>query len=46
MNLFIILALRELYSPALHPRIKGAVLLSGPYTFEIMPADRKDAVGL
>ncbi|SJL11554.1 uncharacterized protein ARMOST_14959 [Armillaria ostoyae] len=46
MNVLIILALPKLYSPTLHPRIKGAVLLSGSYTFENMPADRKDSVGL
>ncbi|KAK0442790.1 Alpha/Beta hydrolase protein [Desarmillaria tabescens] len=46
MNMFTILALPELYSPTLQPRIKGAVLLSGPYTFEDMPADMKDSVRL
>ncbi|KAK0442793.1 Alpha/Beta hydrolase protein [Desarmillaria tabescens] len=30
MNMFTILNLPELYSPTLNPRIKGAVLLSGP----------------
>ncbi|KAK0204258.1 hypothetical protein DFS33DRAFT_1454511 [Desarmillaria ectypa] len=43
MDMFTILALPELYSPTLQPRIKGAVLLSGPYTFEDMPADMKDS---
>ncbi|KAK0452062.1 Alpha/Beta hydrolase protein [Desarmillaria tabescens] len=46
MNMFTILALPELYSPTLQPRIKGAVLLSGLYTFEDMPADMKDSVRL
>ncbi|KAK0477967.1 Alpha/Beta hydrolase protein [Armillaria novae-zelandiae] len=46
MNMFTILALPELYSPTLHPRIKGAILLSGCYTFEDMPADMKDSVRL
>ncbi|KAK0468975.1 hypothetical protein IW261DRAFT_1573284 [Armillaria novae-zelandiae] len=44
MNMFTILALPELYSPTLHPRIKGAILLSGCYTFEDIPADMKDSV--
>ncbi|PBK68628.1 alpha/beta-hydrolase [Armillaria solidipes] len=46
MNMFTILALPELYSPTLHPRIKGTILLSGCYTFENMPADMKDSVRL
>ncbi|KAK0191973.1 Alpha/Beta hydrolase protein [Armillaria mellea] len=46
MNMFTILALPELYSPTLHPRIKGAILLSGCYTFEDMPADMRDSVRL
>ncbi len=46
MNMFTILALPELYSPTLHPRIKGAILLSGCYTFEDMPADMKESVRL
>ncbi len=31
---------------SLHPRINGAILLAGPYTFEDLPADMKDAVRL
>ncbi|KAK0231969.1 Alpha/Beta hydrolase protein [Armillaria nabsnona] len=46
MNMFTILALLELYSPTLHPRIKGAILLSGCYTFEDMPVDMKESVRL
>lgn len=46
MNMFTVLALPELYSPTLHPRIKGAILLSGCYMFEDMPADMKDSVRL
>lgn len=42
MNMFTILALLEL----LPPRIKGAILLSGCYTFADMPGDMKDSVGL
>ncbi|KAK0442226.1 Alpha/Beta hydrolase protein [Armillaria borealis] len=45
-NMFTILALPELYSPTLHSRIKGAILLSGCYTFEDMPADMKESVRL
>ncbi|KAK0468550.1 Alpha/Beta hydrolase protein [Armillaria novae-zelandiae] len=44
MNMFTILALPELYSPTLHPCIKGAILLSGCYTFKDIPADMKDSV--
>ncbi|SJL11575.1 uncharacterized protein ARMOST_14980 [Armillaria ostoyae] len=46
MNMFTVLALPELYSPTLHPRIKGAILLSGCYTFEDMPTDMKDSIRL
>ncbi|PBK67814.1 hypothetical protein ARMSODRAFT_301852 [Armillaria solidipes] len=46
MNMFTLLVLPDLYSPSLHPRIKGAILLAGPYTFEDIPADMKDAVRL
>ncbi|PBK58785.1 alpha/beta-hydrolase [Armillaria solidipes] len=46
MNMFTILALPELYSPTLHPRIKGVILLSGCYTFEDMPTDMKESVRL
>ncbi len=46
MNMFTILALPELYSPTLRPRIKGAILLSGCCTFEDMPADMKESVRL
>lgn len=46
MNMFTILALPELYSPTLQPRIKGAILLSGCYTFEDMPVDMKESVRL
>ncbi|KAK0442758.1 Alpha/Beta hydrolase protein, partial [Desarmillaria tabescens] len=46
MNLITIPALPELYSPTLQPRIKGTVLLSGPYTFAEMPTDMKDSVRL
>lgn len=49
MNMFTLPSLPvlpELYSPALHPRIKGAILLAGPYTFEDIPVDMKDAVRL
>ncbi|KAK0442228.1 Alpha/Beta hydrolase protein [Armillaria borealis] len=46
MIMFTILALPDLYSPTLHPRIKGAILLSGCYTFEDMPVDMKDSVRL
>ncbi|KAG7444719.1 uncharacterized protein BT62DRAFT_223161 [Guyanagaster necrorhizus] len=46
MNMFTLLVLPELYSPSLHRRIKGAILLAGPYTFEDMPADMKDATRL
>ncbi|KAK0434533.1 alpha/beta-hydrolase [Desarmillaria tabescens] len=37
MNVFTILITPELYSATLHPRIKGAVLFAGAYTFEEMP---------
>ncbi|KAK0215536.1 Alpha/Beta hydrolase protein [Armillaria fumosa] len=46
MNMFTILALPELYSPTLHLRIKGAILLSGCFTLEDIPADMKDSVRL
>ncbi|KAK0444052.1 hypothetical protein EV421DRAFT_486570 [Armillaria borealis] len=46
MNMFTLLVLPDLYSPSLHPRIKGAILLAGPYTFEDIPVDMKDVVRL
>lgn len=33
-HIFTVLALPELYSPILHPKIKGAILISAPYHFE------------
>ncbi|KAK0453014.1 Alpha/Beta hydrolase protein [Desarmillaria tabescens] len=44
MNVFTILISPELYSATLHPRIKGAVLFAGAYTFEEMPGFMSDAV--
>ncbi|PBK98484.1 alpha/beta-hydrolase [Armillaria gallica] len=38
MNVFTILITPELYSATLHPKIKGAVLFAGAYTFEEMPS--------
>ncbi|KAG7440144.1 alpha/beta-hydrolase [Guyanagaster necrorhizus] len=44
MNVFTILITPELYSATLHPKIKGAVLFAGAYTFEDMPSFMTDAV--
>ncbi|KAK0231968.1 hypothetical protein EDD85DRAFT_774662 [Armillaria nabsnona] len=38
--------LTELYSPTLHSHNKGAILLSGCYMFEDVPADVKDSIRL
>ncbi|KAK0200319.1 alpha/beta-hydrolase [Desarmillaria ectypa] len=38
MNMFTVLITPELYSATLHPKIKGAVLFAGAYTFEEMPS--------
>ncbi|KAK0222850.1 hypothetical protein EDD85DRAFT_246421 [Armillaria nabsnona] len=46
MNMFTFLVLPELFSPSLHPRIKGAILLTGTYASGDMPEDMKDAVRL
>ncbi|SJL06524.1 uncharacterized protein ARMOST_09865 [Armillaria ostoyae] len=44
MNVFTILITPELYSATLHPKIKGAVLFAGAYTFEEMPSVMTAAV--
>ncbi|KAK0187251.1 alpha/beta-hydrolase [Armillaria mellea] len=44
MNMFTILITPELYSATLHPKIKGAVLFAGAYTFEEMPSFMTAAV--
>ncbi|KAK0234589.1 Alpha/Beta hydrolase protein [Armillaria nabsnona] len=44
MNVFTILITPELYSATLHPKIKGAVLFAGAYTFEETPSFMTAAV--